>query len=297
MRSRSPCARGPRTLGASTASCAPGSCAGRCTSCRRRTSRGCASCSPHAGRRGRGGGSRSSASTRRRPTARWGRWRRALEDGPLTRAEVAALLERAGLPCTGQAPVHVLGAAAARGRARPRDRRTRSCRRPPRGHVPADPLAELARRHLASRAPARAGGPRRLVGPAAGPGAHRVEEPRRRRAGRRLGAARPRARTRCRDDLVRLLPMFDELLLGWTGPDAGRPRRPCEGRPPGRRDPARDGHRRRPRRRDLDAGRRRALRARPRARARGRAQARALACGSRRVIVTRASSSAVATPR
>ena len=192
---------------------APGSCAGRCTSCRPRTSRGCASCSPREGRPGRGGGSRSSASTRRRPTARWGRWHGRCEDGPLTRAEVAALLERA------RPALHGPGAGA-----RPR-RRGRAWRARPRdgGRDPAgartrsragDPLAELARRHLASRAPAE---PEDLAAWSGLPlGLART-------AWKSLDvvelgdgwALRGHVPDPVPDDLVRLLPMFDELLLGW----------------------------------------------------------------------------------
>ncbi len=138
---------------------------------------------------------------------------RALEDGPLTRAEVATLLERAGLPSTGQAPAHVLGAAAARG-VLVLGTTGEILPAPRGGAAPADPLAELARRHLASRAPARpedlaawSGLPLGLA----------------RRAWKDLALVEIGEGWALRDhvpdpvpgDLVRLLPMFDELLLGW----------------------------------------------------------------------------------
>ena len=138
---------------------------------------------------------------------------RALDHGVLTRADVAALLERSGLPCTGQAPVHVLGAAAARGvLVLGVDDAILSA--PPAGDAPADPLAELARRHLASRAPAR---PEDLAAWSGLPlGAAR-------RAWRDLDlveleggwALRGHVPEPVAPRLVRLLPMFDELLLGW----------------------------------------------------------------------------------
>ena len=138
---------------------------------------------------------------------------RALEDGPLTRPGVAALLGRAGLPCTGQAPVHVLGAAAARGVLvlGPADEVLPA---PAPGPAPADPLAELARRHLASRAPAQ---PEDLAAWSGLPlGVAR-------RAWRDLElvdlgggwALRGHVPEPVAPRLVRLLPMFDELLLGW----------------------------------------------------------------------------------
>jgi hypothetical protein len=138
---------------------------------------------------------------------------RALEDGPLTRVQVAALLERAGLPCTGQAPVHVLGAAAARG-VLVLGTADEILPAPPPGDVPRDPLAELARRHLASRAPA---APEDLAAWSGLPlGLART-------AWRSLDvvelgdgwALRGHVPDPVPGDLVRLLPMFDELLLGW----------------------------------------------------------------------------------
>jgi hypothetical protein len=138
---------------------------------------------------------------------------RALGDGPLARADVAALLERAGLPCTGQAPVHVLGAAAARG-VLVLGMSGEVLPAPGGGDVPADPVAELARRHLASRAPAR---PEDLAAWSGLPlGVART-------AWRALDlvelgdgwALRGHLPDPVPGDLVRLLPMFDELLLGW----------------------------------------------------------------------------------
>jgi hypothetical protein len=142
-----------------------------------------------------------------------GEVQRALDDGPLTRAGVAALLERAGLPCTGQAPVHVLGAAAARG-VLVLGTADEILPAPARGRAPRDPLAELARRHLASRAP---GGPPDLAAWSGLPiGMART-------AWESLDvvehgdgwALRDHVPDPVPDDLVRLLPMFDELLLGW----------------------------------------------------------------------------------
>jgi hypothetical protein len=142
-----------------------------------------------------------------------GQVERALQDGPLARAEVAAVLERAGLPCTGQAPVHVLGAAAARG-VLVLGTADEILPAPASGRSPRDPLAELARRHLASRAPA---GPPDLAAWSGLPiGMART-------AWERLDvvehgdgwALRGHVPAPVPDDLVRLLPMFDELLLGW----------------------------------------------------------------------------------
>ena len=138
---------------------------------------------------------------------------RALQDGPLARTEVAALLERAGLPCTGQAPVHVLGAAAARG-VLVLGTADEILPAPAGGRSPRDPLAELARRHLTSRAPA---GPPDLAAWSGLPiGTART-------AWERLDlvehgdgwALRGHVPDPVPEDLVRLLPMFDELLLGW----------------------------------------------------------------------------------
>jgi hypothetical protein len=140
--------------------------------------------------------------------------RRALGDGPLRRADVAALLERGGLPSTGQAPLHVIGRAAAEG-VLVLGLDDRILPAPPAGPVPADPMAELARRHLRARAPAR---PEDL---AAWSGVGRREA---RRAwaeldlvpagdGHALRGHEPEPVPR---GLVRLLPAFDELLLGWA---------------------------------------------------------------------------------
>jgi hypothetical protein len=141
--------------------------------------------------------------------------REALGDGPLERAGVAALLERAGLPSTGQAPVHVLGRAAAEGvLVLGLDDRVLPAPESGAGR-PADPLAELARRHLATRAPAR---PEDL---AAWSGLGLREA---RRAWSELDlvevgdghALRGREPDPVPPGLVRLLPAFDELLLGWA---------------------------------------------------------------------------------
>lgn len=141
----------------------------------------------------------------------------ALADGPLGRADVAALLERAGLPSAGQAPVHVLFLAAARGvlvggRG---DTVVLAVDRLPAGRAPQDPAAELARRHLASRAPARpedfaawSGLPRGAARRAWG-ALDLVE------MGDCGYALRGRLPEPVPGDLVRLLPAFDELLLGW----------------------------------------------------------------------------------
>jgi hypothetical protein len=65
------------------------------------------------------------------------------EEIPCTRADVAAALERHGLPCTGQAPVHVLFRAAAQGViVLGLDDRVLPAPTP--GPAPADPAAELA---------------------------------------------------------------------------------------------------------------------------------------------------------
>ena len=140
--------------------------------------------------------------------------RDALGDGPLDRAGVAELLERAGLPSTGQAPVHVLGRAAAEGvLVLGLDDRILPAPEP--HPAPADPAAELARRHLAARAPA---GPEDL---AAWSGLG-LREARRAWAELELVAVgdghalRGHEPDRVPQDLVRLLPAFDELLLGWA---------------------------------------------------------------------------------
>ncbi len=141
---------------------------------------------------------------------------RALHDGPLTRAQVAALLEREGLPSTGQAPVHVLFRAAARGVlvCGAGDTVLLAADRLPPAPAPADPEAELARRHLAGRAPARPEDLATWSGLPLG---------RARRAWEALDlveleegwALRGHVPEPVPRDLVRLLPMFDELLLGW----------------------------------------------------------------------------------
>jgi hypothetical protein len=144
--------------------------------------------------------------------------RSALADGPLGRDEVAALLQRAGLPSTGQAPIHVLGRAAARGVLvhGPGDTFVLAADRLPRAPVPRDPAAELARRHLAARAPAR---PQDFAAWSGLPlGVART-------AWAELDlvelcdgwALRGRVPQPVAADLVRLLPGFDELLLGWSG--------------------------------------------------------------------------------
>jgi hypothetical protein len=143
----------------------------------------------------------------------------ALADGPLSRAALAAELERAGLPSTGQAPVHVLGLAAARGvlvYGRD-DTVVLAADRLPRTRAPADPEVELARRHLASRAPARpedfaawAGLPLGVARAAWGD-LDLVE------VGDHGWALRGHVPQAVPADLVRLLPAFDELLLGWKG--------------------------------------------------------------------------------
>jgi hypothetical protein len=143
---------------------------------------------------------------------------RALADGPLTRAQVADGLQHAGLPSTGQAPVHVLALAAARGvlvQGRG-DTFVLAADRLPAAPAPAQPEAELARRHLASRAPAR---PEDFAAWSGLPlGAAR-------RAWAELDlveldggwALRGHVPDPVPRDLVRLLPAFDELLLGWKG--------------------------------------------------------------------------------
>jgi hypothetical protein len=140
--------------------------------------------------------------------------RDALAGGPLERVDVAALLERAGLPSTGQAPVHVIGRAAAEG-VLVLGLDDRILPAPPASRVPADPAAELARRHLATRAPAR---PEDL---AAWSGIG-VREARRAWAELDLVACGEGHALRGHEPepvspgLVRLLPAFDELLLGWA---------------------------------------------------------------------------------
>ena len=134
---------------------------------------------------------------------------------PCTRSDVAAVLERHGLPCTGQAPVHLLFRAAAEG-VLVLGLDDRVLPAPAAGPAPADPAVELARRHLASRAPAR---PEDLASWSGLPvGVARA-------AWRELDvvelgggwALRGREPAPVRRDLVRLLPAFDELLLGWKG--------------------------------------------------------------------------------
>jgi hypothetical protein len=141
----------------------------------------------------------------------------ALADGPLTRREIAAALERAGLPGTGQGPVHVIALAAAKGVVvpGPGDSVVLAADRLPAAPAPAEPVVELARRHLRARAPA---APEDF---AAWSGLPLGEA---RAAWRRLDlvdvgglgwALRGAEPEPVPHRLVRLLPMFDELLLGW----------------------------------------------------------------------------------
>lgn len=144
--------------------------------------------------------------------------RDALSCGPCTRAEVAALLEEHGLPATGQAPVHVLGRASAEG-VLVLGLDDRVFPAPPHGASPADPAAELARRHLASRAPARPEDFAAWSGLPLGTARAAWRELDLVELGDHGWALRGHEPEPIPRDLVRLLPAFDELLLGWKGRD------------------------------------------------------------------------------
>jgi hypothetical protein len=140
--------------------------------------------------------------------------REALADGACSRADVATLLEEHGLPSTGQAPVHILGRAAAEGvlvvgldgQVLPA---------PPGGRTPPDPAVELARRHLATRAPARPEDFAAWSGLPLGVARKAWAELDLVELGDRGWALRGHEPDPVARDLVRLLPGFDELLLGW----------------------------------------------------------------------------------
>ncbi|HEV8636804.1 MAG TPA: winged helix DNA-binding domain-containing protein [Chloroflexota bacterium] len=135
--------------------------------------------------------------------------------GASTRAEVAAALAAAGIPHEGQATVHLLFRAALEGHLCHGPRRDGEPTfvplegwLPPMPEGPPDPLAVLARRYRASHAPGTAADFAYWSG---------------------LGAAEARAGWAATDDaaagedaveapaepVVRLLPAFDEYLLGW----------------------------------------------------------------------------------
>jgi Winged helix DNA-binding domain len=141
-----------------------------------------------------------------------------LAGGPCARADVAALLEEHGLPSTGQAPVHVLGRAAAEG-VLVLGLDDRVLPAPPEGASPEDPAAELARRHLASRAPARPEDFAAWSGLPLGPARAAWRELDLAEVGEHGWALRGHEPEPVPGDLVRLLPGFDELLLGWKGRD------------------------------------------------------------------------------
>jgi hypothetical protein len=144
----------------------------------------------------------------------------ALADGPLPRAAVSAALERAGLPCTGQAPVHVLGLAASRGvlvHGRGDTVVLAADRLPAAARTPTDPEAELARRHLASRAPARPEDFAAWSGLPLGAARAAWRELDLVEVGDHGWALNGHVPDPVPSDLVRLLPAFDELLLGWKG--------------------------------------------------------------------------------
>ena len=167
------------------------------------------------------------------------------EHGPLTRHELAALLRERGVPveAKGQAPIHVVGRAAHAGVLIQTGVRGRE-----ELYGPIDPgplpdrdaaLAELARRYAAAHAPAGAEDFAAWSGlPAADVrSAWREPEP---------PAGEPE------EGPVRLLPAFDEWLLGWASrdlvlaPEHAAPRGVRRHHPAGR-------DRRRPRLRDLAA--------------------------------------------
>ena len=146
------------------------------------------------------------------------------EDGPLTRHELAARLRDRGVPAEarGQAPIHVVRRAALAGVL---------CEVGVRGreelYGAIDPgplpdrdtaLVELARRYAAVARARHPRGLRRLVRP---PGRRRP-----RRLGRPPGRRRPRRRAEPDppageppEGPLRLLPAYDEWLLGWASRD------------------------------------------------------------------------------
>ena len=189
------------------------------------------------------------------------------DDGPLTRPELAERIAAAGIRTEGQATPHLLMLAALRGiavlgplrddgaprlRAHARLARRRAAAeldgrrsrrragraRPP---LPRRPRPRGARRPRHLERPPAARRARRAAG-------DRLRAGRARRRPRRPRRARPRARGDPRAPAARLRP----LPAGLEGPRLRRPRPPREARPSRRRDAARDGDRRRARRRHLE---------------------------------------------
>jgi len=161
--------------------------------------------------------------------------RRMLANGPLTRAEIRERLEAKSIPAQGQAVVHVLHLAALRGIVceGPPDGRTRTTvlvrdwLSPARTLDRDEALAELASRYLSCHAPAtppdfaywsglRAADARRGWGAISD---RLVEVPTARGAmwALRSGPAEPPS------GVVRLVPAFDEYLLGWKGREVSVP--------------------------------------------------------------------------
>jgi Winged helix DNA-binding domain len=139
-----------------------------------------------------------------------------LAGGPCTRADVAALLRRHGLPSAGRAPAHVIGRAATEG-VLVLGLDDRVLPAPPPGRAPAEPAVELARRHLAARAPARPEDFAAWSGLPLGAARAAWGELDAVEAGHGGWALRGHEPEPVPPGLVRLLPAFDELLLGWKG--------------------------------------------------------------------------------
>ena len=152
------------------------------------------------------------------------------------------------IPVEGQALPHLLALAARRGACAlgpVRDGAPAFVPAPPAGDAPADPVAELARRYLAGHGPAGAEDLAAWSGLPLGAARAGLEA---------AGARRMRAPARIPP---RLLPAFDPYLLGWRDRGFFVAPEHARGGPPGRRDPARDRHGGRPRRRRVDAAARR----------------------------------------
>jgi hypothetical protein len=145
-----------------------------------------------------------------------------VEHGPLPRAALAEHLATAGIETAGQATIHLMHIAALHGvcLAGPDDTFVPWrdwLGEPPRPLDRDAALAELARRHHAAHAPA---GPQDL---AAWSGLGLRESRRAYELGRIQACSGPKDAPAVPSDTVRLLPAWDELLLGWRDRDAVLP--------------------------------------------------------------------------